>query len=119
MSATLHQAATATRAYRTAQRHRSLREQEADIFRRMVDVLRAARDQPPLHRVRAICDNRLLWNTVLDLARASDNALPEGLRGGLVSIALAVQQEMRSDDPDFDVLISINENIAAGLSGPS
>jgi len=30
---------------------------------------------------------------------------------------LAVQREMDRETPDFDFLIAINENIAAGLSG--
>jgi len=34
-----------------------------------------------------------------------------------VSVGLAVQREMQRDAPDFDFLIGINEDIAAGLSG--
>ena len=39
------------------------------------------------------------------------------LRASIVSVGFAVQREMDREDPDFDFLISINENIAAGLSG--
>jgi hypothetical protein len=35
----------------------------------------------------------------------------------MVSVGLAVQREMDRAAPDFDFLISVNENIAAGLSG--
>ena len=44
------------------------------------------------------------------------NALPQNLRASIVSVGLAVQREMDRDAPDFDFLIAINENIAAGLS---
>ena len=45
------------------------------------------------------------------------NALPQELRASIVSVGLAVQREMDRDAPDFDFLIAINENIAAGLVG--
>jgi flagellar biosynthesis regulator FlaF len=44
------------------------------------------------------------------------NSLPPDLRASIVSVGLAVQREMANDKPDFDFLIAINENIAAGLS---
>jgi flagellar biosynthesis regulator FlaF len=45
------------------------------------------------------------------------NALPTELRASIVSVGLAVQREMDRDAPDFDFLISVNENVAAGLAG--
>lgn len=106
----------AAHAYDAAANHRSLRVQEADVFRRATGALKAARDSGPLPRVRAIADNRRLWLTVTDLMRDPLNALPQDLRASIVSVGLAVQREMDSDSPDFDFLISINEYIAAGLS---
>ena len=44
------------------------------------------------------------------------NALPDELRASIVSVGLAVQREMDRVAPNFDFLISINENFAAGLS---
>ena len=44
-------------------------------------------------------------------------SLPEALRAGLLSVAKTVQREMDQEAPDFDFLISINEEIAAGLAG--
>ena len=44
------------------------------------------------------------------------NALPVELRASIVSVGLIVQREMDREAPDFDFLIAINENIAAGLS---
>ena len=86
------------------------------MFRRAIGALKAARDAGALPRVRAMADNRRLWMTVADLMRDPLNALPAELRASIVSVGLAVQREMDRDAPDFDFLIAINENIAAGLS---
>jgi flagellar protein FlaF len=107
----------ATRAYEAAATHRTQREQEADVFRRATGALKTARDADSLKRVRAIADNRLLWMTVADLMRDPVNALPTELRASIVSVGLAVQREMDRESPDFDFLIAVNENIAAGLAG--
>ena len=107
----------ATQAYAAAATHRSPREQEADGFRRANGALMTARNADPLQRVRAIADNRRLWLTVSDLMRDPSNALPVELRASVVSVGIAVQREMDRDSPDFDFLIAVNENIAAGLAG--
>jgi flagellar protein FlaF len=107
----------ATQAYAAAATHRSPREQEADVFRRANGALMTARNADPLQRVRAIADNRRLWLTVSDLMRDPSNALPVELRASVVSVGIAVQREMDRDSPDFDFLIAVNENIAAGLAG--
>ena len=107
----------ATRAYAASAARRSLREQEADVFRRANAALREGASTGPLGRVRALADNGRLWTAVLDLLRDPENALPESLRANLISVGLTVQREMQQDAPNFDFLISINENIAAGLSG--
>jgi flagellar biosynthesis regulator FlaF len=106
----------AAQAYRSAASHRSLREQEADVFRRANGALRAARNASAADRACAIADNRRLWLLVSDLVLDPDNALPAPLKAGLASIARTVQHEVRRPQPDFDLLIAINENIAAGLS---
>ncbi len=108
----------AARAYKTAATHRNQREQEADVFRRATGALTAARNAASIARVRAISDNRRLWLTVSDLMRDPTNLLPPDLRASILSVGLAVQREMDRDAPDFDFLIDINENIAAGLAGP-
>ncbi|MBN8925586.1 MAG: hypothetical protein BGO51_01440 [Rhodospirillales bacterium 69-11] len=106
----------AARAYEAATVHRSQRQQEADVFRHAVGVLKAARDAGPLPRIRALADNRRLWMTVHDLMRDPGNTLPEALRASILSVGLAVQREMDRDTPDFDFLISINESFVAGLT---
>jgi flagellar protein FlaF len=107
----------ATRAYEAAASHRSQREQEADVFRLATGALKTARGADALQRVRALADNRRLWITVAGLVRDPQNALPVELRASIVSVGLAVQREMDRDSPDFDFLIAVNENIAAGLAG--
>ncbi len=107
----------AARAYEVSSGHRSPREQEADVFRRATGALRAARNAGAIPRVRAIADNRRLWSAVVDLVRDPTNALPQELRASMVSVGMAVQREMDHEQPDFDFLIGVNENIAAGLSG--
>lgn len=104
------------RAYEAAANHRSTREQEADVFRRAVGALKSARDAEQTSRVRALVDNRRLWQAVIDLMRDPNNALPEELRASIVSVGFAVQREMDRVTPNIDFLISINENIAEGLA---
>ncbi len=107
--------AAARRGYEVSSGLRSLREQEADVFRRVNGALRASEGAGPVQRVRALADNRRLWQTVSDLLRDPANGLPRELRAGLVSIGIAVQREMDRDAPDLSFLINVNENIAAGL----
>ncbi len=113
----MHDMTRASSAYAAASGHRSLREQEADVFRRVVGMLRAAQAAGPVLRAKALADNRRLWTTVHDLMQDPENALPIKLRAAIVSVGLAVQREMDRSVPSFDFLISINENIAAGLAG--
>jgi flagellar protein FlaF len=109
--------ARAAQAYRASSGHRNLREQEADVIRQTIGALRAARSQGLISQVRALADNRRLWTVVIDQLRDPANALPDTLRASIISVGLAVQREMDKQSPDFDFLIGVNENIAAGLSG--
>jgi flagellar protein FlaF len=107
----------AARAYRAASAHRSLREQEADVFRRVTGALRAAREGTEMEQVKALADNTRLWMMVGDLLRDPDNALPAALRASVVSVGKALQREMQQPAPDLAFLIAVNEDITAGLSG--
>jgi flagellar biosynthesis regulator FlaF len=107
----------AIQAYKTAARYRSQRDQEADVFHHAIAALKGARDAAPIQQVRALADNRRLWMMVSDLLRDPENALPEPLKASILSVGMTVQREMNQELPDFDFLISINENIAAGLAG--
>lgn len=106
----------AIQAYKAASRYRSQREQEAELFRQVNASLMAARDATSIRKVRALADNRRLWITVGDLMRDPTNPLPDALRAAILSLGMTVQREMDRDKPDFGFLISINEDIAAGLS---
>jgi flagellar biosynthesis regulator FlaF len=110
-------ASHAIQAHKTASRYRSQRDQEADVFRHAVTALKGAKGAGTIQQIRALADNRRLWATVNDLMRDPGNALPEPLRASIVSVGLTVQREMDQESPYFDFLISINENIAAGLAG--
>jgi len=107
----------AANAYASSSAHRSTREQEADIFRRANAALREGGSAGPLGRARALADNGQLWLSVMDLIRDPENALPAPLRAAIVSVGHTVQREMQQSAPNFEFLISVNENIAAGLSG--
>ena len=54
--------------------------------------------------------------TLNDLMRDPGNVLPEPLRATILSVGLAVQREMDAATPDVKFLVSINENVAAGLA---
>lgn len=112
----MHTMTKAARAYETASGHRSQREREADVFRRAIGALKAARDAGPIPRVRALADNRRLWLAVNDLMHDPASTLPTELRASIASVGNAVRREMDRDEPNFDFLISVNENFAAGLS---
>lgn len=109
-------AAKALRAYASAQAARDPREQEAEVFRHVNALLRRARVSDSRARARAVADNGRLWNMVIDLVSDPQNALPAPLRAAIVSVGLAVQREAQAAEPDFDFLIGVNENIAAGLA---
>lgn len=107
----------ATQAYAAASRNRSLREQEADVFRHANLVLKRAREAGGGAEARAIADNDRLWSLVLDLVRDPTNTLPVPLRTGIVSIGLAVRRELRHSAPNLDFVSAVNETIAKGLAG--
>lgn len=110
-------ASHAIQAYKTAARYRSQREREADVFGQATTALKGAKNAGPIQQIRALADNRRLWMMVSDLLRDPSNALPDPLKASILSVGLTVQREMDQEIPDFDFLISINDNIAAGLAG--
>ena len=107
----------ALRAYAAASSARSWRAQEADVFRQVNFRLSAARESEAIERSRALADNRRLWTAMTGYLQDPGNALPVGTRAGLISIAHSVSRCLDSSAPDYDFLIAVNENIAAGLAG--
>ncbi len=106
----------AAQAYGASANLRSLREQEADLFLRANAALRLSRTQGAQPLTRALIDTGRLWGTIVDLLRDPQNALPDALKASIISVGLAVQREVQRPSPDIDFLISVNENLAAGLS---
>ena len=106
-----------TRGYGATQRTRSLREQEADVFRRVNFGLKAALNADLIERARAISDNRRLWLAIEVAMVNPENMLPEVTRVGIMRLGRSVQREMDSIEPDIAFLININEQMIAGLSG--
>ena len=109
----------ATQAYQASSAHRNPREQEADVIRQTIGALRSASTQGLIPQVKALADNRRLWTAVIDLVSDPTNSLPDNLRASIISVGLAVQREMDREKPNFEFLIGVNENVAAGLSGNS
>lgn len=108
----------AMRAYGKAAANRDPKLQEADVFRRVIAVLRHAQDGgTTLDHTRALADNNLLWTMVTTVVADPANALAPDLRARLISLGRAVQREMQREAPDLGFLIEVNENIAAGLEG--
>jgi flagellar biosynthesis regulator FlaF len=112
----LDNARRAERAYAAAAATRSLRAQEAEVFGRVIAALRQGMRGSITEKVRALADTSLLWSSVLDQVRDPDNRLPEALRAMIASVAMAIRREVALDNPNFEFLIEVNENIAAGLA---
>lgn len=107
---------SAARAYAAAATHRSLRQQDADVFRRVNAALGRGNATSPYGQVRALSDNDRLWTAVIDLLQDRTNPLPEAIRASIISVGMSVRREMARSEPDIGFLIAVNENIAAGLS---
>ena len=107
----------ATRGYGATQRARTLREQEADVFRRVNYGLKAALNGDSIDRARAISDNRRLWLAIEAALVNPDNQLPEITRVGIMRLGRSVQREMENQEADMEFLININDQMIAGLSG--
>jgi len=87
----------AARAYAASSSRRSVREQEAEVFRYVNAALRRGRDAGGVAQVRALADTVRLWNAVLDLLGDPENALPPDLRASIMSVGLAARREAQSD----------------------
>jgi flagellar protein FlaF len=70
--------------------------------------------------VEAIHKNRRLWSILSDDCAAPGNKLPDGLRAGIISLAIFVDRhssQVIRENADIDVLIDINRTIMQGLAG--
>lgn len=105
------------RRYGAIQQTRSLRDQEADVFRRINYALKAALNADAIERARAVADNRRLWLAVESAIIHPANQLPQALKGSILSLGRVIQRESDSQTPDIQFLITMNDQMIAGLSG--
>lgn len=107
----------ATRRYGATQQARSLREQEADVFRRVNYALKAAQQGDAIEVARALADNRRLWIAVESAIVHPANQLPQGLKVSILKLSRTIQREMDSAEPDIALLIETNDQMIGGLMG--
>jgi len=105
-------AAQGAAAYR---RRLTPKQMEAEIFARATRAIRTAETGGPLDRVRAIADNRRLWDAVHGVVMDPSNALPAELRARIAGVALAVIRECDAEVPDLAFIAEMNDQFAAGL----
>lgn len=100
---------------------RTPRDVEYDAFSRITAALKNAQaNSDTVIRVAAVHQNSTLWNTLLADLSSPGNALPSGLRGDLISLALfSVRHGLKvmSDGADIAALIDVNLSVMRGLRG--
>lgn len=118
-------AKSALDAYTTVQKtSQSPREIEARAFFKAASMLREAKENQgdrALYR-NAVRLNAVLWTIMQADVTTPENTLPDELKANILSLSLFVDRQsvdaLATLDPSkLDVLISIDENIALGLSG--
>lgn len=111
----MSQSSKALQAYDSANRLRSQREQDAEVFHFVSTSLRTASDD--LSRTRALATAKRLWQTVLAANLDPLNPLPPALRAQIVSVASNVLQHTDGENTDLTFVAEIGDNFARGLSG--
>ena len=107
----------ALKAYKKSTSHRSIREQEADVFRQVNLKLMGCNADCAMSKAKAVADNKLLWVAIMDIVRDPANQLDLPTKASIISLGHAARREMEAGEPDFSFLIGLNEQIAAGLTG--
>jgi flagellar biosynthesis regulator FlaF len=96
-------------------RQLTAKQMEAEVFARATHALRNLSADDALARVRALADNRRLWDAVHNAVLDPTNALPVPLRAQIAGVALAVLRECDAARPDFTFIAEMNEIFAGGL----
>ena len=97
------------------------RQREYDLFERAINLLRAAEGYPAQspETLDAIVFLQRLWTFLIKDLGHPDNALPDRLKGQLISIGLWVMKEsdliIRGENGSLEALIDINMLIKDGL----
>jgi flagellar protein FlaF len=108
-------------AYRQAQTStESPRQTEYRLFAQVTSALMAAREGEFTAMVKAVNWNRRLWLVLQTDCASEDNALPDSLRAGIISLAIWVDKHSRkvmSREGQVEPLIEVNRSIMEGLIG--
>jgi flagellar biosynthesis activator protein FlaF len=101
---------------------KAMRAQEKMALERVIVLLREAQAAGPgaVQTANALYQLRRLWSVFLEDLANPDNALPERLRAGIISIGIWVNREIdrlrTGVTTDLSPLIEINEIIRDGLN---
>lgn len=116
----------ATAAYtRTANGTTAPRDLEANLLSRSAARLQRVREGWDEHREelgQALTFNRRLWNIFLTSVTREDNPLPRAIKQNVANLGLFVmnhtlETQAAPSAQKLDVLININQQLAAGLRG--
>ena len=100
----------------------AMRAQEARALDQVIEMLRegAAAGLSSRETIRALYQLRRLWTVFLDDLQSPENALPDTLRAGLISIGIWIFKEIERARTgaarDLSPLIEINQIIRDGLN---
>lgn len=108
-------------AYRTIQENTEAPRQTeyrlfAEITRDLIAAEKASDDR--MMKIKAIDRNRRLWLALRHDCVTEQNALPDTIRAGIISLSLWVDRHSRQvmqNKMTFESLISVNRTIMAGL----
>ncbi len=115
--------------YQTAQKTREMtgREIEASALMRSALMLAACQNNwhaagRDKHLQEALRNNQIVWTILQSELVSNDNPLPIEIRNNLLSLSVFIDRRiiemMAHPDPErLKILVDINLNIAAGLSG--
>jgi len=111
-------------AYQTLQKKvETPRETEYRLFTQVTRALIEAASLPKTEiarRMDALDWNRRVWTFLASDCYDPNNALPEQLRAGIISLSIFVGKytsEIMQKDADIETLIDINRTIMQGLAG--
>ncbi len=96
------------------------RQTEYRLIAQITAAMIKAEKQGHTETVRAVHWNRRLWLTLQSDCASEDNGLPDGVRAGLISLAIWVDKHSRKvlkHEADLKPMIEVNRNIMEGLSG--
>jgi flagellar protein FlaF len=100
---------------------RDCRQREFELFERAIQLMRAAEGLPSQspEMINAIVFVQRLWTFLIKDLGHPENALPDKLKGQLISIGLWVMREsdrvVRGEQSSLEALIDINSMIQEGL----